>query len=149
MQKDPLRRRLLEQRTALAQEDRRVAEKAIADALSAKAVTQGWSRIAVFLPWRGEPDLMSMWKAWHARGMQLALPVVMRRDAPLIMQLWQPGASMVRDVMGLQVPDGTQILDCDTWLVPCVGIDRIGGRLVRSNDCRYAHAMATFSGDLL
>ena len=129
MQKDPLRRRLLEQRTALAQEDRRVAEKAIADALSAKAVTQGWSRIAVFLPWRGEPDLMSMWKAWHARGMQLALPVVMRRDAPLIMQLWQPGASMVRDVMGLQVPDGTQILDCDTWLVPCVGIDRIGGRL--------------------
>ena len=42
MQKDPLRRRLLDQRAALAQEDRRVAEKAIADALSAKAVTQGW-----------------------------------------------------------------------------------------------------------
>ncbi len=129
MQKDPLRRRLLEQRERLSQDQRRAAEKAIADTLSAKAVTQGWSRIAVFLPWRGEPDLMSMWKAWHARGMLLALPVVVSRDAPLVMQLWQPGASLIRDAMGLQVPAESQTLRCDTWLIPCVGIDAQGGRL--------------------
>lgn len=129
MQKDPLRRQLLEQREQMSSQDRRAAEKSIADALSAKAVTQGWSRIAVFLPWRGEPDLMSTWKAWHARGMSLALPVVVGRDVPLVMQLWQPGESMIRDAMGLEVPAAASELVCDTWLVPCVGIDRCGGRL--------------------
>jgi len=129
MQKDPLRRQLLEQREQMSQQDRRAAEKSIADTLSAKAVTQGWLRIAVFLPWRGEPDLMSTWKAWHARGMSLALPVVVSRDTPLVMQLWHPGESLVRDAMGLAVPADTKTLACDTWLVPCVGIDRLGGRL--------------------
>lgn len=129
MQKNPLRRQLLEHREQMAQDDRRAAEKRIADTLSAKAVTQGWSQIAVFLPWRGEPDLMSTWKAWHARGMLLALPVVVSRDAPLVMQLWHPGESMIRDAMGLQVPAAAKVLACDTWLIPCVSVDRRGGRL--------------------
>ena len=97
--------------------------------MSAKAVTQGWSKVAVFLPWRGEPDLMSTWRAWHARGIALALPVVVARDAPLLMQAWQPGAPLIRDAMGLSVPSQAETLDCDTWLIPCVGVDPTGARL--------------------
>ena len=129
MQKDPLRRRLLEARSQMPVNDRRTAEKTIADTLSAQAVMQGWSKVAVFLPWRGEPDLMSTWRAWFARGIALALPVVVARDQPLVMKPWQPGAAMIHDAMGLAVPQVATTLVCDTWLVPCVGVDPSGARL--------------------
>lgn len=129
IEKSPLRQRLLGQREQLSAQERLAAEKKISDGLSAKAVTQGWSKVAVFLPWRGEPDLMSTWRAWHARGIALALPVVVARDAPLLMQAWQPGAPLIRDAMGLSVPSQAKTLDCDTWLIPCVGVDPTGARL--------------------
>ncbi|WVN41866.1 5-formyltetrahydrofolate cyclo-ligase [beta proteobacterium MWH-UniP1] len=129
IEKSPLRQRLLGQREQLSAQKRLAAEKKISDVLSAKAVTQGWLKVAVFLPWRGEPDLMSTWRAWHARGLLLALPVVVARDAPLLMQAWQPGAALIRDAMGLSVPAQAHTLDCDTWLIPCVGVDPQGARL--------------------
>lgn len=129
IQKDPLRRRLLEAREQMPPEQRRAAEKKIADTLSAQAVLQGWSNVSVFLPWRAEPDLMSTWRAWHARGIALALPVVVARDQPLIMKHWQPGAPLIHDAMGLSVPQASEALERDTWLVPCVGVDRHGARL--------------------
>jgi 5-formyltetrahydrofolate cyclo-ligase len=129
IRKGPLRQELMALRERMSSAERRRAEKRIADALSAMAVTEGWLRVAVFLPWRGEPDLMATWRAWHARGIELALPVVVARDAPLLMQQWQPGAPLIRDVMGLSAPAQTAVLACDTWLLPCVGIDSNGARL--------------------
>jgi len=131
--KDSLRRQLLHDRETMPIEARRAAEKNIADALSAESVLHGWSHVAVFLPWRGEPDLMATWRAWHARGIQLALPVVMARDQPLVMRQWQPGLPMIQDAMGLAVPgataDNTEVVNCDTWIIPSVGVDRDGARL--------------------
>ncbi len=127
--KAPLRQKLLGQREQMSPGLRRAAEKKISDTLSAQAVLEGWQRVAVFLPWRGEPDLMSTWRAWHSRGLSLALPVVVARDQPLVMQRWHPGAPLIQDAMGLSVPAKAQSLDCDTWLVPCVGIDPLGRRL--------------------
>lgn len=127
--KGPLRQKLLGEREQMSAKVRRVAEKKISDALSARAVLEGWQRVSVFLPWRGEPDLMSTWRAWHSRGIELALPVVVARDQPLVMQRWQPGAALIQDAMGMSVPAKAQSLVCDTWLVPCVGIDPLGRRL--------------------
>lgn len=124
-----MRQQLLDAREQMSVESRIGAEKKIADTLSAQAVTHGWSRVAVFLPWRGEPDLVSTWRAWHARGIELALPVVVAQDLPLVMQHWHPQAPLIRDAMGLSVPASSQALHCDTWLIPCVGIDRDGYRL--------------------
>ena len=119
----------MEAREQMPAEQRRSAEKRIADTLSTQAVMQGWSKVSVFLPWRSEPDLMSTWRAWHARGIALALPVVVARDQPLVMKHWQPGAPLIHDAMGLSVPQASEALVCDTWLVPCVGVDRKGARL--------------------
>lgn len=127
--KDPLRKQLLSRREKMSGPARLAAEKKISDTLSAHAVLQGWTHVAVFLPWRGEPDLMATWRAWHARGLRLALPVVVSRDQPLVMQAWQPGAPLIRDAMGLSVPATADALTCDTWVIPCVGIDSAGGRL--------------------
>lgn len=90
---------------------------------------RGWRRVSVFLPWRGEPDLVSTWRAWHARGIALALPVVVSQAKPLVMQSWVPGTALIRDAMGLEVPQSSEVLDCEVWLVPCVGIDVHGARL--------------------
>ncbi len=131
--KDSLRRHLLHERETMPAEARRQAEKKIADILSAESVLQGWSHVAVFLPWRGEADLMATWRAWYARGIQLALPVVAARDQPLVMRRWQPGSALIQDAMGLAVPGATSealgSMDCDTWIIPCVGIDSQGARL--------------------
>jgi 5-formyltetrahydrofolate cyclo-ligase len=129
LHKVALRKRLVVEREQMPQEQRRAAEKKIADVLSARAVLQGWQRVAVFLPWRGEPDLMATWRAWHGRGLVLALPVVVAQGQPLVMQQWRPGAPLIQDAMGLSVPQKTPSLMCDTWLVPCVGIDPQGRRL--------------------
>jgi 5-formyltetrahydrofolate cyclo-ligase len=127
--KTPLRQKLLGEREQMSVASRREAEKKISDTLSARAVLEQWQRVCVFLPWRGEPDLISTWRAWDSRGLELALPVVIARDQPLVMQRWHPGAALIQDAMGLSVPENTPSLSCDTWLVPCVGIDPSGRRL--------------------
>lgn len=129
VQKSELRRELLERRRRLSPDERALAEKRISDVLSAQAVMRGWRRVSVFLPWRGEPDLVSTWRAWHARGIALALPVVVSQARPLVMQSWVPGTALIRDAMGLEVPQSSEVLDCEVWLVPCVGIDVHGARL--------------------
>jgi 5-formyltetrahydrofolate cyclo-ligase len=131
-EKNRLRQQLLNQRQAFAASDRQQAEKCIANFLQARALSQGWKRTAVFLPWRGEPDLIQTWQGWHQAGMQLALPTVIERGAPLTMRPWQPGSRLTQDAMGLSVPieDPQQpSLDCQVWIIPCVGVDQDGARL--------------------
>lgn len=124
-----LRQQLLKARQLMLQPERERAERVIADVLSAQEVTQNWRAVAVFLPWRGEPDLMATWRAWHARGVRLALPVVVAHETPLVMQAWRPGEPLIHDVMGMSVPMRSDAMDCDTWLIPCVGVDQNGARL--------------------
>ncbi len=127
--KSDWRRWLLQARQTLSPDLRRRAERQMADILSAQAVLRGWTQVAVFLPWRGEPDLVVVWRAWHQRGVGLSLPVVVAPDAPLQFRTWVPGQALVRDAQGLLTPDGQVLVDCDVWIVPCVGVDRQGARL--------------------
>ncbi|MEY4084122.1 MAG: hypothetical protein RL483_1491 [Pseudomonadota bacterium] len=139
------RRWLLRSRLSLLTEERQRFEKQMADALSARAVTEGWQRVLVFLPWKGEPDLVMVWRAWHKRGIALGLPVVEAHDAPLRLVDWAPGSPMLKDLMGLPAPESRQspqspqspqavataetASQFDTWVVPCVGVDQQGSRL--------------------
>lgn len=120
---------LLQARQHLSAENRRRAERLMADTLSAQAVLREWSRVAVFLPWKGEPDLVVVWRAWHQRGISLALPVVAAPEEPLLFRRWVPGQSLVKDAQGLLAPGGTEDPDCEVWIVPCVGVDCHGARL--------------------
>lgn len=123
------RRYLLRRRQAMLGSERQHAERAIADLLSAHAIHENWDRVGVFLPWKAEPDLMALWRAWHARGMHLMLPVVTQRDAPMAFRSWKPGAAMLQDLMGLPVPESGAEHVPDVWVLPCIGIDPHGARL--------------------
>jgi 5-formyltetrahydrofolate cyclo-ligase len=131
--KSQWRKWLLRSRLSLLPEERQKFEKHMADALSARAVTEGWQRVLVFLPWKGEPDLVMVWRAWHKRGIALGLPVVQAHDAPLQLTDWTPGSPMLKDLMGLPAPSAEDFsassAQFDTWVVPCVGVDQLGYRL--------------------
>lgn len=120
---------LIHRRQSMDPEARRRAERLIADTLSGQAVLRGWREVAVFLPWKGEPDLVVVWRAWHQRGMRLSLPVVVSAEAPLQFRPWVPGQPLVRDAQGLMTPEHSDAMDCPVWIVPCVGVDAQGARL--------------------
>lgn len=124
-----LRKQLLQARREMPGPMRARAESLISATLAARAAADQWKTVAVFLPWRGEPDLVATWKAWDGQGLHLALPVVVSQQAPLVMHAWRPGEPLIHDAMGMEVPARTAALVCDTWLIPCVGIDPAGARL--------------------
>ena len=124
-----LRKTLLSARESLLPAVRKAAERTISELLHQHAEKESWKSVAVFLPWRAEPDLTALWRAWSAQGIALALPVVAEESAPLLMCKWQPGEQLVSDLMGLKVPMAQDQIDCDVWLIPCVGIDANGRRL--------------------
>lgn len=120
---------LVKHRLALGGTERGSAERRIADQLSARAVLEDWARVLVFLPWKGEPDLMMVWRAWSRRGLELGLPVVEAHASPLRLVGWQPGKALLKDLMGLPIPQESEEKDFDTWVLPCVGVDREGHRI--------------------
>jgi 5-formyltetrahydrofolate cyclo-ligase len=143
-----LRQSLLKNRQEMPEIDRDRATHQIAEMLSQRARDEAWARIAVFLPWRGEPDLRGLWQQWHGQGLSLALPVVVAREAALEMRHWAGDAVYTQDLMGLPVPATGQSLVCDTWIIPCVGVGP-GGERLGAGKGFYDRSMAkTVCGDL-
>ncbi|WP_296945574.1 5-formyltetrahydrofolate cyclo-ligase [uncultured Massilia sp.] len=86
--------------------------------------------VGVYWPLAGEPDLRAAYAELHAAGVQLALPVVMERDAPLAFTAWTPGEPTIPDEMGVQVPAALRfVARPPALLVPCLGFNAEGYRL--------------------
>jgi 5,10-methenyltetrahydrofolate synthetase len=86
--------------------------------------------LGVYLPIHGEPDLRAAYAELVLAGVQLALPVVVARDAPLAFAAWTPGEPMVTDGMGVAVPGDLHFLALPpALLVPCLGFNAEGYRL--------------------
>jgi 5,10-methenyltetrahydrofolate synthetase len=86
--------------------------------------------LGVYWPLAGEPDLRAAYAELAAAGVQLALPVVMERDAPLAFTAWSPGEPMLADELGVQVPAQLRFVELPpALLIPCLGFDAGGYRL--------------------
>jgi 5-formyltetrahydrofolate cyclo-ligase len=127
--KATLRRTLISHRQEMPEFDRTLATSRIAAMLRQRAQEESWRCVAVYLPWRGEPDLRSLWQEWQQAGLSLALPVVVGSSQALEMRHWTGGADFASDLMGLPVPATGSPLTCDTWIIPCVGVGPTGERL--------------------
>lgn len=89
-----------------------------------------YSVVAAYRPVGGELDPYFVADRLIARGSILALPVVERRDAPLVFRAWTPGEAMVPDALGVPAPPPTaQVLEPDLIIAPLLAFDRRGGRL--------------------
>ena len=119
-----LRKTLLGLRRELAAETRVRWDSAIG------AHVVGWWRsnpvpaLGVYWPLQGEPDLTAAYAQLAALGVRLALPVVQKKDAPLVFSTWQPGEAMLKDSMGVAIPASLRIEAMpQAILVPCLGFN--------------------------
>ena len=80
-------------------------------------------------PYQGEPDPRFAVRHWRKQGAVAALPDVVARGSPLRFRTWWPGAPMKAGVMGIPIPDATEVVIPDIAIVPVVGYDSRGYRL--------------------
>lgn len=127
--KTALRRALLAERQAIAPEVRSQWDREIASRLLAWWNAHRLRTLGVYWPIRSEPDLRPAYADLVAQGAQLALPVVVDKDAPLKFIAWKPGDPMEKDPFGVAIPvAGKEILP-DALLIPCVGFNALYYRL--------------------
>lgn len=129
-EKHELRKKLLAMRKAMAPEEKAWRDKAIGERLLAWLEANPANCIGVYWPIQGEPDLTDVYRVLAERGAQLALPVVVRRDAPLVFHAWRPGDTLVTDAHGVMAPaERGAAVQPELLVVPCVGFNAQGYRL--------------------
>ena len=122
------RARLLGAR-AMSVEDRERATAALVTGLERIVDAGTGMSIAAYWPIRGEPDLRSWMSAAHAAGVQILLPVVVEKQAPLEFRRWSPGCRMIRGIWNIPVPTDGEACLPDIVIAPLVGVDEARFRL--------------------
>jgi 5-formyltetrahydrofolate cyclo-ligase len=129
-EKQQLRKALLAARKAMPAEEKTWRDAAIGRHLLDWLERHPVKSMGVYWPHAGEPDLTRVYPELVARGVTLALPVVVKRDAPLVFYAWRPGEALVEDAHGVMAP---LVRDCpvepELLLLPCVGFNEEGYRL--------------------
>lgn len=127
--RDNRRAELLAARIAVPVPQRRQWNRIVTQQLASHfSILQGMV-VGGYWPFRGEFDPRFLMRQLRQGGARLALPVVVRKNAPLQFREWWPGAPTVTAVFGLPVPAGTDLLVPQALLIPPVGFDERGYRL--------------------
>ena len=109
-------------RQALSPAAKTQADARIADALSHWIDRHQVRLLGAYLQMPGEPDLSPLYPQLLARGIVLAMPVVLQKHQPLSFVRWQPGDPIARDASGTPAPTARgEYLQPDTVLAPCIG----------------------------
>ncbi len=119
---------LLAQREAIPRDARRALNERITHCL-----VEGFPRlkdltIGFYWPHRGEFDPRLAVLHFRKAGAEAALPVVLRKAAPLEFRRWWPGAPVTEGAFGLPCPE-TEAVRPQALLIPPVGFDSRGYRL--------------------
>lgn len=125
-----MRRELIARRAALPAEDcaalaariRAWLDGAFASRLAGATVAFCW-------PVQNEPDLVPLATEWHARGIRLCLPVVVRPGTPLAFRRWWPEQPLYPDRYGIPTPTDGDFLTPRALLLPCNAFDARGYRI--------------------
>ncbi len=117
---------LLERRLALPAAVRTRAAPLLLSSVRAQLARLGARCVGLYWPFRGEIDVRAI--ASDA-AMEFALPVVVRKRAPLEFRRWRPGDAVTRGVWNIPVPVADDVVTPDVVLVPLLGHDEAGFRL--------------------
>jgi 5,10-methenyltetrahydrofolate synthetase len=123
------RAELIAWRAAIAPQKRRMATECVTRLLTESLPVRAGMVVGFCWPYKGEPDPRFAIRHWRAQGVIAALPEVVGPGLPLRFRAWWPGAPMKPGVMGIPIPDRTEIVEPDLVLVPVVGFDHHGYRL--------------------
>ena len=117
------RTRLIEARLAIAADTRAAHAAAIADGLDRRLGDLDGAMVAIYWPFRGEPDLRGWAGSVIARAGLLALPVVVMKAAPLVFRAWSPGDRLEKGVWNIPIPAADNRVVPDVVIAPVVGFD--------------------------
>ncbi|MFD1332201.1 5-formyltetrahydrofolate cyclo-ligase [Methylopila musalis] len=128
--KAALRSYVLARRAALAPDVRAAAAEAIAREGEGLVARLRPASVSVFFPVRGEIDAGPLMARLAARGVPLALPVIVEKDAPLAFRAWAPGEPLETKRFGLQEPPASAPeIAPELLFVPLAAFDDRGYRL--------------------
>ena len=127
--KDELRSRALSRRDLLTVEQR-VASAEAAAAVPIQLEIRPGTIVAGYSPINSEIDPFPLMRALEEKGAELALPVIVKRDHPLIFRSWSPDDGLVRGSYGIFQPSSdAPDVDPDIVLVPLAAFDKAGHRI--------------------
>ena len=127
--KSALRVAALDRRAALTSAQRAAAAQALATRPWPLPAPRGLI-VAGYMPIRSELDPQPLMAALAAAGADLALPVVVARDLPLLFRAHAPGAALQAGWGGTQEPPETAPeVWPDILLVPLAAFDNVGHRI--------------------
>jgi 5-formyltetrahydrofolate cyclo-ligase len=127
--KDDLRAAAMARRGALGAEVRAAAAQAIVVHAFPVQIHRG-AVVSGYWPIRNEIDPMPLLRHLAAQGAQLALPVIIGRDQPLIFRAWTAQAQLLRGQFGIMEPSPqSDVVEPDIVLVPLAAFDRAGHRI--------------------
>lgn len=144
--KAELRRAALARRDGLAPERRAALSARLVDHLDDLGLCCG-KMVAGFWPIRSEIDPRPLMAALAARGLSLALPVVLDDRETMIFRRHVPGGPLVASSFGLSVPpsQADEVIP-DALLVPLAAFDRAGHRIGYGKG-HYDRALARIEAD--
>lgn len=123
------RERLIAARLELSADTRASHAARITDKLDAAIGDFAGKVVAIYWPFRGEPDLRGWAQRIIDRGGRMALPVVVQKAAPLVFRAWTPGDRLEKGVWNIPIPaEDVQVLP-DIVVSPVVGFDAKNYRL--------------------
>ncbi len=123
------RERLIAARLAMTASERTARAARIAAGLDRAIGPVSRRIVAVYWPFRGEPDLRNWSIRVIERGGRIALPVVIRKGWPLEFRIWSPGDPLERGVWDILIPSRGPAVDPDIVVAPVVGFDAANCRL--------------------
>jgi 5-formyltetrahydrofolate cyclo-ligase len=127
--KTDLRAAAIARRAALSVEQRAAAAITLATRGLPVDIAPG-AIVSGYWPIRAELDPLPLMRRLAADGAQLALPVIVARDQPLIFRAWTTDAQLLRGQLGIMEPspDSAVVLP-DIVLVPLAAFDCLGHRI--------------------
>ncbi len=120
--KPALRSQMIAARRAMTPAVKAQADARISDQLSRWLERHQVRMLGAYLPMPGEPDLSPLYPQLLARGIGLAMPVVLEKHHPLVFVRWQPGDAIARDASGTPAPTARgEYLQPEAVLAPSIG----------------------------
>jgi 5-formyltetrahydrofolate cyclo-ligase len=127
--KPGLRTAAIARRAALTVEQRAAAAAMLAARGLSVDITPG-AIVSGYWPIRAELDPLPLMRLLAAHGAQLALPVIVARDLPLVFRAWTTDAQLLRGQLGIMEPSPrSAVVLPDVVLVPLAAFDRLGHRI--------------------